>query len=67
MIALATIPGSAARSAEEYKMFKYIQYSGLFDRLHFIPVAIETSGPQSLRFLKQIGHKPALERHKPME
>ena len=67
LIASATNPGSAARSAEESKIAKY---SGLADRFHFVPVAIETSGvlgPQSLRFLKEIGHKAALERHEPRE
>ena len=45
---------------------KIAKYSGLADRFHFVPVAIETSGvmgPQSLRFLKKIGYKAALERH----
>ena len=66
-MASAINPGSAAASAEESKVAKYLS---LTDRFHFVPIAVETSGvlgPQSLRFLKDVGRMAARERHEPRE
>ena len=67
LVTSAVNPGSAAASAEELKIKIY---SSLSDRFHFVPIAVETSGvlgPQSLRFLKDVGRMAARERHEPRE